>query len=142
MQPERPKRTKAAPAVRVDTYRDDPLYPRIVLVVARLLSAANVVSPVDVVVGMGLLAPSRLDDWRKGLVPYLEQVVDCNLTKLSRLLRILRFHAHDLNLVPTLTPYFRAGKGPRQPLRFTRTGVARLEEAWSRHFKELRDEET
>jgi hypothetical protein len=36
-------------------------------------------------------------------VAYLEHVINCNLSRLSRLLRILRFHAHDLNLKPSLT---------------------------------------
>ena len=50
------------------------------------------------------------------------------------LLRILRFHAHDLNLVPSVTAYRRLGKGPEQPLRFTKTGDRNLEEAYARHF--------
>lgn len=45
----------------------------------------------DVLVGFGLLAPEKLDDWRYGRIPYLEQIIDCNLTRLSRLLRILGF---------------------------------------------------
>jgi hypothetical protein len=89
---------------------------------------------VDVLVGMGLLEPKRLEDWRLGRVPYLEKVVDCNLTRLSLLLRILRFHAHDLKLVPSVTAYMRWGKGPKQRLRFTKTGDPRLEEAYARHF--------
>ena len=65
---------------------------------------------------------------------YLEAVIHCNLTRLSRLLRILRFHAHDLNLVPSATVYRRWGKGPKQRLRFTKTGDPNLEEAYARHF--------
>ena len=53
-------------------------------------------APVDVLVGMDLLRTEQLDNWRRGRVPYLERVINCNLTRLSRLLRILRFHAHDL----------------------------------------------
>jgi hypothetical protein len=67
-------------------------------------------------------------------VPYLEKVILCNLTRLSRLLRILRFHAHDLKLVPTVTVYMRWTKGPKQRLRFTKTGEPKLEEAYARHF--------
>jgi len=63
--------------------------------------------------------------------------VDCNLTRLSRLLRLLRFHAHDLDLVPTQTVYHRRGKGPKQALRFTKTGDANLEAAYARHFVRL-----
>ncbi len=115
-------------------YRDDSLYPRIVLTVAAILAKGKVVAPVDVLIGMGLLAPQRLADWRRGRVPYLEKVIVCNLTRLSRLLRILRFHAHDLNLVPSVTVYNRWGKGPKHLLRFTKTGDPRLEEAYARHF--------
>ena len=115
-------------------YRDDPLYPRIVRATAALLAKGNVVAPVDVLIGMGLLTPQRLEDWRRGRVPYLEKVIECNLTRLSRLLRILRFHAHDLNLVPSVTVYSRWGKGPKHHLRFTKTGDAKIEEAYARHF--------
>jgi hypothetical protein len=83
---------------------------------------------------MQLLAPDKLEDWRRGRVPYLERVVDCNLTRLSRLLRVLRFHAHDLKVVPAQNVYHRRGKGPKQTLRFTKTGDANLETAYPRHF--------
>jgi hypothetical protein len=67
-------------------------------------------------------------------VPYLEKVIRCNLTKLSRLLRILRFHAHDSNLVPSVVSYRRQSQNSKQRLRFTKTGAPKLEEAYSRHY--------
>jgi hypothetical protein len=67
-------------------------------------------------------------------VPYLERMINCNLARLSRALRILRFHAHDLNLKPSLTAYTRYGRGPKQRLRFTKTGDLKLEEAYATHF--------
>ena len=118
----------------MDNYKDDPLYPRIQGAVAAILAGGKEVAPVDVLVHMGLLTPEELEDWRRGRVPYLERVVNCNLSRLSRLLRILRFHAHDLNLVPTVIVYKRRGKGPKQRLRFTKTGALRLEEAYARQF--------
>jgi hypothetical protein len=120
--------------VTVATFRADPMYPRVVRAVGAILQHGKGVAPVDVLVGMGLLAPEHLEDWHRGRVPCLEQVVRCNLTRLARLLRILRFHAHDLNLVPSVSVYRRCGKGPRRRLRFTKTGDARLEEAYARHF--------
>jgi hypothetical protein len=133
--PSRRPKARSATMVSVDEYRNDPLYPRIVRAVEPLLSRGKVVAPIDVLVGMELLDPARLEDWRFGRVPYLESVIKSNLTKLSRLLRILRYHAHDLNLVSSTTVYVRWGKrGNRQRLRFTKTGDARLEEAYSRHF--------
>lgn len=120
--------------LNVDNYRDDPLYPRVARAVDLLLARGEVVTPVDVLMDMGLLEARHLEDWRFGRVPYLERVIHCNLSRLSRLLRILRFHAHDLNLVPRSTTYMRWGRGPKQRLRFTKTGDQRPDEAYSRHF--------
>ena len=128
------KMARRGPIVTVASFRDDPMYPRIARVVAAILTHGKIVTPIDVLVRMGLLAPERLEDWRRGRVPYLEKVVNCNLTRLSRVLRILRLHAHDLNLMPSVTVYMRWGKGPRQRLRFTKTGHPSLEDAYARHF--------
>jgi hypothetical protein len=120
--------------VTVATFRKDPLFPRIERAVATLLKTRKVVTPIDVLVGMQLLTYEKVEDWRRGRVAYLERVINCNLIRLSRLLRILRFHAHDLNLVPSMTDYRRHGKGPKQRLRFTKTGDTRLEVAYATHF--------
>lgn len=120
--------------ISVGNFRNDPMFRRMECVVADLLTKGNVVAPVDVLVGMGLLRREHLDDWRRGRVPYLERVINCNLTRLSRLLRILRFHAHDLNLKPSATVYNRYGKGPKQRLRFSKTGDNGLEAAYATHF--------
>ena len=120
--------------VSVHDFHNDPMFRRVERVVAELLTRGNVVAPVDVFVGMGLLRPEHLDNWRRGRVPYLERVINCNLTRSSRLLRILRFHAHDLNLKPSQTIYKRYGKGPKLRLRFTKTGDAGLEAAYATHF--------
>ena len=120
--------------VSVDDFRQDPMFPRIERAVAEILVNEKVVAPVDVLVKMALLAPKDLEAWRLGRVPYLERVIHCNLTRLSRLLRILGFHCHDLNLAASQTAYVRWGKGPRTPLRFTKTGETRLEKIYARHF--------
>ena len=120
--------------VTVANLREDRLSPRIERAVAEILQHGKVVAPVDVLVAMDLLAPEHRGDWRRGRVPDLERVVRCNLTKVSKLLRILRFHAHDLKLVPSQTAYMRWGKGPKLRLRFTKTGDPKLEETYARHF--------
>ena len=122
------------PNTTVDNFQQDQLFPRIERAVAAILAKGKVVAPVDVLVAMGLLTPKLLEDWRRGRVPYLEKVITCNLPRLTRLLRILRFHAHDLKLVPSITVYARWGKGPKQRLRFTKTGDEKLEVAYARHF--------
>ena len=120
--------------MKVAAFRQDPLYPKVARAVNGILEGGNVVTPVDVLVGMALLTREHLEDWRRGRVPFLERVINCNLMRLGRLLRILRFHAHDLNLKPSWTAYMRWGKGPKQRLRFTKTGDPKLEEAYATHF--------
>lgn len=120
--------------VSVDTYRDDPLYPRIQRAVAAILATGKVVTPVDVLVRMGMLMPDRLEQGRRGRAAYLEQVIDGNLTRLSPLLRILRFHAQDLKLVPSVAVYVSQRTGGKQQLRFTKSGEAAIEQAYARHF--------
>ena len=83
---------------------------------------------------MDLLAPKDLENWRFGRVPHLERVIRGSLSRLSRLLRILGFHCHDLKLIATQTAYVKWGKGPRTPLRFTKTREPRLEKIYARHF--------
>src|SRR5262249_23628005 len=97
-------------------------FPRIARAVAAILANSKVVAPIDVLVRMGILARDDLEAWRHGRVSYLERVIRGSLSRLSRVLRILAFHCHDLNLVATQTAYVRHGKGPVTSLRFTKTG--------------------
>jgi hypothetical protein len=120
--------------ISVDNFRSDPMFPRIERAVAEQLAKGNVVAPVDVLVSMGLLQSKQLGDWRRGRVTYLERVITGNLSRVSRVLRILRLHAHDLNLKPSFTVYNRHGKGPRQRLRFSKTGDPNLESAYATHL--------
>lgn len=120
--------------VTVQNYRDDKYYPKVVRAVEAILAHGEVVAPIDVFVHMDLLSKADVESWRFGRVPYLEKVIRCSLGKTSRIVRILRMHVHDLNMTPSHTAYVRWGKGPRTPLRFSKTGDPNLEEAYSRHF--------
>ena len=105
--------------VTVTTYRKIKYYPRVVRAVARVLSKSDVVAPVDVLIEMGNLTKKNHDAWRQGKVPYLERVFEGNLSKANRILRIIGFHVHDLNMVPNITQYNKKGKGKKHPLRFS-----------------------
>jgi hypothetical protein len=120
--------------ITVENYRDDKYYPKVVGAVEAILAKGDVVAAVEVFVHMELLSKADVESWRFGRVPYLEKVIRCSLGKTSRILRILRMHVHDLNMVPSQTAYVKWGKGPRTPLRFSKTGDPNLEEAYSRHF--------
>ncbi|HYI09856.1 MAG TPA: hypothetical protein VEK57_12400 [Thermoanaerobaculia bacterium] len=120
--------------ISLANYRTDKYYRRIVRVVEEILEKGDVVAPIDVFLRMGLVDEEAIRVWRQGQTPYLERVIRCNLSEASRILRILRMHVHDLKLRPSLTVYVRHGKGRRTPLRFTKTGDPKIEEAYSRHF--------
>ena len=125
---------RAKTRVSVDSFRRDPMYPQVERAVAAILASSKVVAPVDVIVRLGWLSTADLENWRSGRVPYLERAIRCNLTRLSRFLRILGFHCHELNLTASQTAYVKWGKGRRTALRFTKTGDPPLERVYARHF--------
>ena len=114
----------------VANYREFKEYPKIVAAVSRILAKQRFVAPAELFVEMDLLPAADLDRWKRGQIPVLERVIRCNLTKAGRILRLLRFHAHDLNLKPSITVY--QHKGYR--LRFSRSGEPNIEEAYSTHL--------
>ena len=120
--------------VTLDNYKEDKYYPKVVNAVDRVLSSKKYVTPIRVFQSMGLLEQKDIESWQKGQVPYLERVIGCNLHKVSRILRILRFVAHDLNLKPSMAVYKRKVRGGKMPLQFTKSNEKKLEEAYATHF--------
>ena len=120
--------------VTVNTYRQDKYYPRVVGAVSRILSRSDVVAPVEVLMEMGNLTLKNHEAWRRGQVPYLELVFEGNLSKANRILRIIGFHVHDLNMLPRRTFYHQWGKGKSRLLRFSKSGDKRIDEAYSTHY--------
>lgn len=123
--------------VTLQNYMTDKYYPKIVKAVDDELKSQNFVAPIRIFLSMGLLEAQDIDNWRKDRVPYLEKVTKCNLAKAGRILRILRFHAHDLSLKPSVTVYRRETSGGKISLRFSKSGERNIEEAYSRHFVKL-----
>lgn len=121
-------------AVTVNSYKKDKYYPRVVRAVARILARSDVVAPVDVLVEMGNLSIKNVEAWRAGRVHYLERVFDGNLSKANRILRIIGFHVHDLNMVPLQRTYRSKARG-HAVLRFSKTGDNNIEAAYSRHYR-------
>ncbi len=121
--------------VTVQNYRSDKYYSKIVGVFDEILRESNIVEPIEVFIRLGNLDRKKYEDWRFGRVSCLERVIEGNLSKCSRILKILRFHAHDLNMVPQSTDYRKWGKGRNIRLKFTRSGNAKLEKDYATCFK-------
>ena len=119
--------------ITVSTYKKDKYYPGIVKATLHILKESDEISPVAILLQMSNLIPKDYESWRRGQVPYLERVFQGNLAKANRILRIIGFHAHDLNMVPRQHSYLQ--KGTNRPLRFSKTGDDGVETAYSRHFR-------
>src|ERR1700722_20279825 len=118
--------------ITVANYRQDPYYARIVKAVEGLLREKGFVAPVELFIRMDLLSPESVENWRRGRIAHLERAIRCNLAKASRILRILRMHAQDLDLNPSHTEYKRWTKGSRPLLRFSKASGRTTEDAYAR----------
>lgn len=79
------------------------------------------VTIVEVLVAMGRLSTAGVEDWRFGRVAHLERVVDSSLGTLSAIGREVRAACEALGLESSLTAYRSWGRGPKRPLRFSRS---------------------
>lgn len=112
----------------------DPLMPLVSEVVAELLRAGNTVTPLDFLLRLELIEPDQVEVWRKGGLPYLERGIHSGLSRVARLLRLLREHALSLGLSPMPGKYVRRGSGPKSRLRFSKRADQASEAAYATHF--------
>jgi len=109
------------------------LQSRIVRAAEAALAERKVVSPIDVLIGVGWLAPSEVDRWRQGRIPYLEAAAQVNLGKLSMAMKYFRGWARDRGLRPSETAYV-ARTRDRRSLRFSKSGAPDIERAYRTHW--------
>ena len=116
--------------ITVNNYKDDKYYPKIVNAVNELLGSNDTVTTAKVMQKIGVLSIENYHKWEKGKVPYLEKVITCNLSKANRILRIIGFHAHDLNMAKRI----KFLKYKKKTLRFTKSGYKKGEELYAREY--------
>jgi hypothetical protein len=97
------------------------------------LARQGYVSVVDIFLGTGWLAPSRLKRWRTGQLECLESAVQVNLSRLGEALREIHTWASAKGLLPSETVYV-ARTPARAPLRFSRSGDPDVERAYRTHW--------
>lgn len=127
-------RAEHAKRVRLDPpmTRQD-LEQRVTRVAEAVLAEQQFVSAVDVLVGLGWLAPSHVDTWRQGRIETLEQVVQANLAKSSAAMAALRQWAQNRGLNPSETDYIARTRDCRE-LRFSASAGAAIERAYRTHW--------
>jgi hypothetical protein len=119
--------------VTVSNYKNDKYYSKVIRAVDEILEKDDIVISTDIFQSIGMLSKENHNKWRIGKVRYLEQVISCNLSKANRILYILGFHAHDMNLVKTI----KYVKFKRKLLRFTKNGYKKDEELYARQFSKI-----
>ncbi len=107
---------------------------RVVEAAGAALSDKGYVSPLDVFMRMGLLAPSHVESWRKGRLPYLEAAIQGNLSKISETMALFRKWARQRNLKPSETAYLARTTGPRRDLQFSKSGDPDIELLYRTHY--------
>ena len=103
---------------------------RIVDAMYRQIHSQGYAAPVDVLMDIGVLEKKKYDDWRAGRVPFLEAVCTAHLHKLSEMMKEIRSYAARAGLKPSVSSYKHKGK----PLRFSKTGNQKIEEAYATHY--------
>jgi hypothetical protein len=71
------------------------LGPRIVSAAEDVLAKQKYVTPLDVCVRIGWLAPAHVDSWRQGRIASLEEALPVSADRLSELLQSLQRWAAD-----------------------------------------------
>jgi hypothetical protein len=106
---------------------------RVVAAAEAALTRQEYASPVDVLLGIGWLAPAHLQEWRTGRGPCLEGAVQANLSRVSEAMRLFRSWAERRGLRPSETAYV-ARTPDRRVLRFSKSGDPDIERAYRTHW--------
>jgi hypothetical protein len=91
------------------------------------------VTAIDVLIGLGWLAPPHIDRWRQGRIESLESVAPVDPTKVAAALAALERWAQDRQLRPSETEYV-ARTRDRRSLRFSISGDDATERAYRTHW--------
>jgi len=98
------------------------------------LAGQQYVCAIDVLCGMGLLATTQVDSWRKGRIDFLERVIQGNLHKISSSMAIFRRWAKEKGLKPSETGYVRRTRGGTVALQFSKSGDPEIEKNYRTHY--------
>lgn len=107
---------------------------RVIRAAERALEYQQRVSALDVLAGMGLLAPSNIEAWREGRLDYLEEMIQGSYEKVAHSLEIFRNWAASRRLQPMEARYVRTTLKGEEALRFTSVKYPGLEDALRSHY--------
>jgi hypothetical protein len=109
------------------------LEPRVTRVAEAALAERRFVSAIDVLVGLGWLAPSHVDRWRQGRIDSLDGVMQVNPGTITAAMAAFQRWAEGQGLKPSETTYVARTRDRRQ-LVFSACGDAAAERAYRTHW--------
>lgn len=95
-----------------------------------IVSKKGYVSTIDLFLALGWLTPNKLNDWKRGKIPYLERSITANLKKISRTMKEFESWAIHSKLKASSTVY----KHKSYTLRFSKSGEPNIENAYRTHY--------
>ena len=107
---------------------------RVVQAAEAALADHQYVTAIDVFLGLGLLAPTHVEAWRKGRIDFLERMIQGNLKKISLAMAMFREWAAAKGLQPSETAYVRRTRTGTVELQFSKSGDAGIEKLYRLHF--------
>lgn len=107
---------------------------RVVRAAEAALAHHQYTSAIDVFTGMGRLASTHVDAWRKGRIDFLERVIQGNLKKISRSMAMFRRWAQAKGLQPSETRYVRRTRTGTVDLQFSKSGAPEIEKSYRTHY--------
>jgi hypothetical protein len=107
---------------------------RVIRAAEAALARQNYVSAIDVLTGMGLLAPTHVENWRNGRIDYLEPAIQGSPEKISFSMGEFRRWAEAKGLRPSETRYVRQTREGIQNLQFSSSGDQAVEQFFRIHF--------
>jgi hypothetical protein len=117
----------------VHTDKERRLEERVVRTAEAALRKRRFVTSIDVLVGIGWVPQSVVEQWRRGQLGYLESGVQANLGRLSVAMRLFSGWAQRNGLRPSETAYVTSTRD-RRPLRFSASGDPAIERAYRTHW--------
>jgi hypothetical protein len=97
------------------------------------LAEDKLVTPIDVLGGIGWLTWNEFDRWRQGRLDYLEQAISTKPTKVAEAFQLLEIWARNQGLTPIEGTYVSRTRD-RRPLRFTASQNPVRERAYRTHW--------
>ena len=89
----------------------------------KVLARNGMITYTDLFIEMGILDQRDLEQWYKGRVPFLEKVIQSNLTKLARIQTAVRRYGREHGLKRSL-------RGPKRGRRYSKIGHPFTEEEY------------